>query len=137
MAIYQGVCASFKEELFSGTHDFTGDTIKMALFDSTAELSANTTAYSDTGEVSASGYTSGGSALTPTVTRTGQQVEISFANVSWTAEITARGALIYNASKSNKAIAVLSFGQNRSSVSGVFAVTMPSQGSDFPILKLS
>lgn len=136
MSIYQGVCSSFKQELLQGVHDFTTDTIKVALFSNSADLSANTTAYSSTGEVDESGYTAGGATLTPTITRTGGKVEVSFANVSWTSEITAYGALIYNASKSNKAIAVLNFGGPRYHASGTFTLRFPAAGSDFPVIKL-
>jgi hypothetical protein len=136
MGIYQGLCSSFKQELLEAVHDFTTDTFKVALFSNSADLSANTTAYSATGEVDESGYTAGGAALTPTVTRTGGKVEVSFANVSWTSEIDAYGALIYNSSKSNKAVAVLSFGGERSSVSGVFLLKFPAAGSDFPVIRL-
>lgn len=136
MGIYQGVCSSFKQELFEGEHDFTADTFKVALYESSADLSQNTTAYSATGEVAESGYTAGGAALTPTITRSNGIVTVSFANVSWTSEIEAYGALIYNSSNGDKAVAVLNFGGLRSSVAGVFTLTFPAATSEYPILRM-
>lgn len=136
MGIYQGVCSSFKQELLEGDHDLTADTIKVALFDSSASLSQDTTAYSATGEVVESGYAAGGATVTATISRSRGVVEVVFSSPSWTSEIEAYGALIYNSSKSNKAIAVLNFGGPRSSVAGTFTVTMPSAGSDYPVLRL-
>ena len=116
MAITQAVCTSFKQELLVGTHNFTattGDTFKIALYSSSATLSASTTAYSSTNEVSASGtYTAGGGSLTNvTPTTSGTTALTDFSDVSFTsATITARGALIYNSTDSNKAAVVLDFG---------------------------
>ena len=116
MAITQAVCTSFKQEILVETHDFTattGDTFKIALYSSSATLSASTTAYSATNEVSDSGtYTAGGGSLTNvTPTTSGTTALTDFADISFTsATITARGALIYNSSESNKAVCVLDFG---------------------------
>ena len=104
MAITQAVCTSFKQELLVGTHNFTattGDTFKIALYSSSATLSASTTAYSSSNEVSASGtYTAGGGSLTNvTPTTSGTTALTDFSDISFTsATITARGALIYNLS---------------------------------------
>ena len=137
MAIYQGVCKSFKRELLQGVHDLTTDVIKVALFEDTAVLSTDTTAYSATGEVGTSGYTAGGATATPTINAVKQEVIVTFANIAWTSSITtARGALIYNSSQSNKAIAVLNFGADRVHSGGTFTLTMPAVASDFPVLKL-
>jgi len=109
MAITQAVCTSFKQELLQGTHNFTassGDTFKIALYTSSASLDATTTAFSTTNEVSDSGtYSSGGGTLTSvTPTTSGTTAICDFADISFTsATITARGALIYNSSDSNKA----------------------------------
>ena len=137
MAISQGVCKSFKLESLQAIHDLEGDTIKVALYSDSASLSPDTAAYTATGEVSASGYTAGGAASNVTLSQSNQTVEAVFANVSWTADITARGALIYNSSKANRAIAVLNFGADREDSSGTFTLRMPAAGSDFPILKFS
>ncbi|OYW72978.1 MAG: hypothetical protein B7Z37_23230 [Verrucomicrobia bacterium 12-59-8] len=136
MGIYQGVCSSFKQELLEGDHDLTADTLKVALYGSSASLSQNTTAYTATGEVDESGYAAGGATVTATISRSNGVVTVVFSSPSWTAEIEAEGALIYNASSGNKAIAVISFGGARESVSGTFTVSMPSATSDYPILRL-
>jgi len=113
MAITQAVCTSFKQEILVEGHDFTattGDTFKIALYTSSATLSASTSAYSSSNEVSASGtYTAGGGSLTAvTPTTSGTTALCDFADASFTsATITARGALIYNSSNSNKAVCVL------------------------------
>ncbi len=110
MAITQAVCTSFKQEILVEGHDFTattGDTFKIALYTSSATLSASTSAYSSTNEVSASGtYTAGGGSLTSvTPTTSGTTAICDFADISFTsATITARGAVIYNSSNSNKAV---------------------------------
>lgn len=138
MAIRQGVCKSFKLELFQAIHDLEDDVIKVALYSDTASLSSDTTAYTATGEVSGSGYSAGGAVSEVTLTQSGQSVEAVFATPTWPAStITARGALIYNSSKSNAAIAVLNFGDDRSSNNTTFSVTMPAAGGDYPVLKFA
>jgi len=114
---FQGnfTCNSFKEALFKGDVDFLVDTIKIALYDNTATLNASTTAYTTTGEVVATGYTATGNTLTPSVTLgTDGIAYVDFADTSWTAAITARGALIYKSS--GTAICVLDFGSDKTSV---------------------
>ena len=137
MAITQAVCTSFKQEILVEGHNFTassGDTFKIALYTSSASLDASTTAYSSSNEVSDSGsYSAGGGSL-PSVTPTtsGTTAICDFADISFTsATITARGALIYNSSNSNKAICVLDFGGDKTSTSGtilktVLSATIPS-----------
>lgn len=138
MAIYQGTCKSFKLELLQAIHDLEDDVIKVALYSDSASLSPDTTAYTATGEVTGSGYSAGGEVTEVTLTQSGQSVEAVFTSPSWPSSvITARGALIYNSSKSNAAIAVLNFGSDRSSNNTTFSVTMPAAGGDFPVLKLS
>lgn len=138
MAIYQGVCKSFKLELLQAIHDLEDDVIKVALYSDSASLSPDTAAYTATGEVSGTGYSAGGAVTEVTFTQSGQGVEAVFTSPSWpTATITARGALIYNSSKSNKAIAVINFGSDRSTQGATFTVTMPAAGSDYPVLKFS
>lgn len=144
MAITQAICSSAKQELLSGVHNFIssgGDTFKIALYTSSATLSSATTAYSSTNEVVGDGYTAGGGTL---VTETGSPflsgtaAYIDFANFTWsTATISAAGALIYNASKSNKAVLVLNFGGTYSSTAGDFTISFPAATSSTAVLILS
>jgi hypothetical protein len=101
-------------------------------------LGADTTAYSASNEVSASGYTAGGNTLTVSTTPTSSSTiaYVSFANTSWSSALTARGALIYNSSKSNKAVAVLDFGADKTS-SGTFTVTFPTADATSAIIRIS
>jgi hypothetical protein len=141
MPISQAMCSSFKQQLFLGEHDLDTDTIKMALYISAATLDASTTVYSTSNEVSSSGtnYTAGGNTLTgATVSLSGTTAFVDFADTSWTtATFTARGALIYNASKSNKAIAVLDFGSDKTSTSGTFTVQMPANTSTDALIRIA
>ena len=143
MAITQAVCTSFKQELLVGTHNFTattGDTFKIALYSSSATLSASTTAYSSSNEVSNSGtYTAGGGSLTNvTPTTSGTTALCDFADISFTsATITARGALIYNSDDSNKAAVVLDFGGDKTSTSGTFTIQFPAADASNAILRLA
>jgi len=143
MAITQAVCTSFKQEILVETHDFTattGDTFKLALYDSSATLSASTSAYSSSDEVSASGtYTAGGGSLTNvTPTTSGTTALTDFADISFTsATITARAALIYNSDESNKAVCVLDFGGDKTATSGTFTIQFPAADSSNAILRLA
>jgi hypothetical protein len=142
MAITQALCNSFKQEMLVGTHNFTastGDTFKIALFTSTATLSGSTTVYATTNEVTGTGYTAGGISLTSvTPTLSGSTAICDFSDVTWTTStITARGALIYNSSKSNKAVMVLDFGADKSSTAGDFAVIFPTADATNAILRIS
>ena len=143
MAISQAVCTSFKQELLVGTHNFTassGDTFKIALYTSSASLGASTTAFSTSNEVSDSGsYSSGGGSLTSvTPTTSGTTAICDFADISFTsATITASGALIYNSSQSNKAVAVLDFGGDKTSTSGTFTILFPTADASNAILRLA
>lgn len=137
MSLTQAMCTSFKLEILQGVHDFSTDTFNIALYSASASLGPATTAYTATGEVSASGYTAGGEALTVTsVTSSGTTAYIDFADVSWTAAITARGALIYNASKSNKAVAVLNFGADKTSTT-TFTVIMPANDAANAVVRIT
>ena len=120
MAITQALCTSFKTEILGGTHDLDTDVLKIALYTSSATLDATTTAYSSTNEVSGTGYTAGGETVSgATITSSGTTAFVDFSDVTWSSStITARGALIYNSSKSNKAVAVLNFGSDKSSSNG-------------------
>ena len=139
MAITQALCTSFKEELLGGTHDLDTDVLKIALFTSSASLDSTTTAFSSTNEVSGTGYTTGGETLASAVISTsGTVAYVDFADVTWsTATITAAGALIYNSSKANRAIAVLSFGGDKTSTAGDFTVQFPTADSSNAIIRIA
>ena len=131
MAITQAMCTSFKSEILQEGHQLATDTIKIALYTSTASLDATTTAYSSSNEVSGTGYTATGVTLTSaTVATSGTTAYFDAADPSWTsATFTARGALIFNASNSNKAIAVLAFGGDFTVAGGTFKITLPAAGT--------
>ena len=147
MAINQAVCASFKKQLLEGDHDIDNDTINLALYTSSATLNGNTTAYSATNEVGASGtYAAGGITLTsPTIgltatSATASTAFVDFANASFTsATISAQAALIYNRSSSatNAAIAVLDFGSVKTSTNGTFTIAFPTNDASSAILRHS
>jgi hypothetical protein len=126
---------TFKTGLLNGDFDFAIDTIKIALYTNAATLNADTTAYTTSGEVVASGYTAGGNTLTPTVSSSGGTSFVTFANTTWTSALTARGALIYKASNS-AAICVLDFGSDKTSVT-TFEVQFPAATSTSAIIRLS
>lgn len=131
MAITQAMCTSFKAEILDEQHDLAADTLKIALFTNSASLDATTTAYSTSNEVSGSGYTAGGETLTSTtVSTTGTTAFFDADDPTWTsASFTARGALIYNSSNGNKAIAVLDFGGDFTVSSGTFQIVFPAAGA--------
>lgn len=143
MAISQTLTTSFKVELLTGTHNFTattGDSFKIALYTSSASLGASTTAYTASNEVAnGNGYTTGGEALTEiTPTSSGTTAYVDFGDVTWSSStITARGALIYNSSDSNKAVAVLDFGADKTSTNGDFTVQFPSAGASTAIIRIA
>ena len=131
------LCTSFKLGLLGASFDFatpTTDVYKIALYDNAAAFDASTTAYTTDNEVVASGYTAGGEVLTPTVSYDGTTSFLSFANVSWTASLTARGALIYKVGGSS--ICVLDFGSNKTSTS-TFTVEFPAASSTTAIIRLA
>jgi hypothetical protein len=136
------MCTSFKVELMTATHNFTastGNTFKIALYTSSATLGASTTAYSSTNEVTGTGYTAGGNTLTNvTPTSSGTTAFTDFADTTWTtATITANGALIYNSSASNKAVAVLAFGADKTSTAGDFTIVFPTADASNAIIRLA
>lgn len=142
MAISQAMCTSFKVELLQGVHDFTastGDTFKIALYTSSATLGASTTAYTVSDEVSGSGYTAGGNTLTNvTPTSSGTTAFTDFADTTWTtATITARGALIYNSTESDKAVCVLDFGSDKTSTAGNFTIQFPTADASNAIIRIA
>ena len=126
MSIVQTLTTSFKGQLPLAVHDFTTDTMKLALYVSTANLGADTTVYTTDGEITGTGYTAGGIVLTnATVLTYGTTVYIDFDDAAWTGVLTARGGLIYNYSKANKSVAVLNFGADKTSAN-TFTVQMPA-----------
>lgn len=146
MAISQSLCTSFKQEILEGIHVFTGaspDTFKIALYSSAANIGAATTAYTTSGEVAASGsYVAGGGTLTGTSVTVpvvpGTTVVVDFADISWTsATITARGALIYNSTKSNRSVAVLDFGSDKIVTSGTFTIQFPTPDATSGLIRLA
>jgi len=142
MAITQAMCTSFKQELLTGTHNFTnssGNTFKLALFTSSASLGAGTTAYSTSNEVSGTGYTAGGAALTNVTPTTSSTTALAdFADLTFSSSsITARGALIYNSSASDKAVLVLNFGSDKASSSGDFTISFPTADASSAIIRIA
>jgi hypothetical protein len=137
MSIVQTQTTSFKAELYQGIHDLTTDVIKIALYTADANLNEATTVYSTTNEVVASGYSAGGLVLTPiTVNSSGYTAYVGFPNVTWTAALTTRCALIYNSSKANRSVAVLDFGADKTSTN-TFTITMPPNTATDALLRSS
>jgi len=142
MAIAQAVCNSFKQEILEGVHDFEngGDSFKLALYANTANLSAATTGYTTTGEVAASGeYSAGGGTLQSQQVGLDTGVAIvDFADLSFTGvTLTARGALIYNSTESDKAVCVFDFGSDKTATSGTFTIQFPAFTSSAAILRIA
>ena len=131
MAISQAMCTSFKAEILDEGHDLVADTLKIALYTSSANLGAGTTAYSTNNEISGTGYSAGGVTLTnKAVSTTGTTAHFDADDPTWTgASFTANGALIYNSSNSDKAIAVLAFGGDFTVASGTFRIVFPAAGA--------
>jgi hypothetical protein len=146
MAITQAMCTSFKQELLEGQHDFrtSGHTFNMALYTSSATLDASTTDYSVTNEVSGTGYSAGGQALTNVnPTTSGTTAFTDFADETWTtASITARGAIIYNTTTgggtgTTDAVCVLDFGADKTSTAGDFTVQFPTADASNAIIRIA
>jgi hypothetical protein len=149
MAITQAMATSFKVDILNGVHAFgttvtrgstAADTFKIALYTSSATLDSTTTAYSVTNEVSGTGYSAGGNTLSvsqvPTSTST--TAWLDFSDTTWSsATITANGALIYNSSQSNKAVAVLAFGGDKTSTNGDFTIVFPTADSSNAIIRIA
>jgi len=137
MSIVQTQTTSFKKELYQAIHDLSTDTIKIALYTGAADLNADTTVYSASNEVSGTGYTAGGQVMTGvSISSSGYVAYANWDNVSWTAALTARCALIYNASKGNKSVAVLDFGSDKTSTT-TFTITMPANTSTTALIRSS
>ena len=144
MAITTNAIAnSFKKELLEGKHNFTastGSVFKLAMYNSNAVLGKSTTSYTTGQEVtSPAGYTAGGKALVNTGTSVASSVAITnFSNLSFTnVTLTARGALIYNTSNANSAVAVLDFVDNKTATAGTFTIQFPAYTTSAAILRIS
>lgn len=139
MAISQALCTSFKEELLGGTHDLDTDVIKIALFTSSASLDATTTTYSTSNEVTGTGYTAGGNTLTgASITTSGTTAFVDFDDTTWSsATVTANGALIYNSSKADRAIAVLAFGGDKTATNGDFTIQFPTADASNALVRIA
>ena len=135
------MCTSFKKELLTATHNFSngGHTFKLALYSNSATLDATTTAYTTNGEVTGTGYSAGGNTLTNVTPTTGGTTAFTdFADTSFlNATITARGALIYNATQSDKAVAVLDFGSDKAASAGTFSVIFPTADANNAIIRIA
>ena len=143
MSITQAMCTSFKKELMTATHNFTassGNSFKLALYTSSASLSAATTAYSSTNEASGTNYTAGGAALTNvTPTTSGTTALTDFADLTFSnATVTANGALIYNDTASgDPAVVVLAFGADKTSTAGDFTIQFPATSASAAIIRIA
>jgi len=151
LAISQTLATSFKVEILDGIHNFgvgvirastTADTFKIALYSTLATLGSTTTVYTTQDEVTGTSYVAGGNTLTisqvPTSTSTETTAWLNFDNSSWTtASFSADGALIYNSTQGNKAVAVLNFGGTKTATAQTFTVTFPASTSDAAIIRIS
>jgi len=138
MPILQGMCSSFKQESWLGIHDLDTDTLKMALYTANANLSQATTVYTTADEVVGAGYTAGGEVITGAqVLLSGTTAYLTFNNPVWSgASFVCRGALIYNASKADRAIAVIDFGADKTA-SGTFPVQLPAATAAAALLRFA
>ena len=142
MAISTAMCTSFKQELLVGTHNFTatsGNSFKLALYTSSASLGAGTTAYTTSNEVSGTGYTAAGAALTSvTPTTSGTTAFCDFSDLTFSSStITANGALINNDTQSDKAVCALAFGGDKTSTAGDFTITFPTADASNAIIRIA
>ena len=142
MSITSALCTSFKQEILVGTHNFTatsGNSFKLALYTSSATLNASTTAYSTSNEVSGTGYTAAGAALTSvTPTTSGTTAFCDFADLTFSSStITANGALIYNDTQSDKAVCTLAFGGDKTSTAGAFTIQFPPADASDAIIRIA
>ncbi len=136
MAIVQTQTTSFKLELYSGVHNLSTNTLKVALYSASANLDESTTAYSATNEVSGGGYVAGGVALSGvSISSDGYTAFVNFNNAVFNASVTARCALIYNVTQANKSIAVLDFGSDKTSTN--FTIVMPANTASSALIRSS
>jgi hypothetical protein len=142
MAITQAMCTSFKSELMTAVHNFAtnGNTFNLALYTSSATMSASTTAYSTSQEATGTNYTAKGSALTKVApTTSGTTAFTDFADLTFgTATITARGCMIFNDTASgDPAVAVFDFGGNKTSTAGSFTITFPTADASNAVIRIA
>jgi hypothetical protein len=135
--ILQTQTTSFKKELYTGVHNLSSNTLKIALYTANADLNESTTAYTTSGEVTGTGYVAGGVALTGvTINSSGFTAYVDFADVVFNASVTARCALIYNNTVVGKpSIAVLDFGSDKTSTN--FTITMPANTATAALIRSS
>jgi len=139
--ITAGLTNSFKYQLLLGGHNLAVDTIKVALYTSSASLGPDTTVYSTTNEVSGAGYTAGGitaTNVTVTLSNAAGVAYVDFDDPTWNgATFSTLGALVYNASKGNKSIGVINFGAIQSMTNQGFQILMPSNSSDAALIRIN
>jgi hypothetical protein len=135
--ITQTITTSFKYDCYTAQQNLSTDTLKIALYTAAADLNAATTEYTSSNEVSSANYTGGGQVLTGvTVSTLNTTVYVSFDNPSWSnVSFTCRGALIYNSSKSNKSIAVLNFGSDKTVSDNTFTIILPSNSATNALIR--
>jgi len=141
LAITSAICNSFKQEVLVEGHNLTNgaDSIKLALYTSSATLGAGTTVYVTTGQSSGTNYSAGGQALTNvTPALSGSTAVCDFADeVFSTVTVTARGCLLYNSTNSNKALCAVDFGGDKTATAGDFTVVFPSATATGAIIRLA
>ena len=136
MAIVQTQTTSFKLELYTGVHNLSTNTLKVALYTASADLNEDTTAYSATNEVTGTGYVAGGIALTGvTISSSDYTAFVNFSDAVFNASVTARCALIYNVTQGNKSIVVLDFGSDKTSSN--FTIVMPATSASSALIRSS
>jgi hypothetical protein len=142
MPIQQGLTNSFKQEMLQAGQNLATDTLRMALYTAFSDIGPLTTAYTTTNEITGTGYTAGGVAVTGATISTqttgpnAGTVYVDFNNVSWPgANFVARGALIYNVTRSNKSVAVLDFGSDKTFTSTNNTVTMPVNSATTALIR--
>ncbi len=134
--ILQTQTTSFKLELYSGVHNLSTNTLKVALYTASANLDESTTVYSATNEVTGTGYVAGGIALTGvTISSSEYTAFVNFSDAVFNASVTARCALIYNVTQGNKSIAVLDFGSDKNSSN--FTIVMPAKSASSALIRSS
>tara|TARA_R110002050_G_scaffold112133_2_gene226192 strand:+ start:2050 stop:2478 length:429 start_codon:yes stop_codon:yes gene_type:complete len=142
MAITSTLTTSFKKELLEATHNFSasgGNSFKLALYTSSASLGATTTAYSSSNEASGTNYTATGAALTNIApTSSGTTGFTDFSDLTFSnATVTARGCLIYNDTNSDKAVAAIDFGGDKTSTAGDFTIVFPAAAASTAIIRIA
>lgn len=140
MVINQTATNAFKTGMMNAAYNFNTNNFKIALYTANASLNAQTNVYTSDNEVVGSGYTAGGQDLVvsvaPTTGPSGNVTYISFNNVSWSGALTARGALIYDASNGNQTVCVLDFGSDKTS-NNQFTVQFPAATNTSAIIRIA